>query len=201
VTKIYNKKKTGDGVKYEGGVLFDIKLYLKRVGIPSCLGRFNSRVPVERMLVQRNLVVEGCRIDEIVSTVMVVHMDMYDRIMEGILNVYSLDSVFEPPIFHCSSSQASFISGLRLTCRTSYPGYVSYPELHYNQLVTVADAACKMMCRVAASQPHMNRVHVDMLPSVWRSIKSFLLEETKKNKLEMYHDNDAVVPTVKRGFL
>jgi hypothetical protein len=39
-----------------------------------------------------------------------------------------------------------------------------------------------------------------MLPSVWRSIKSFLLEETKKNKLEMYHDNYVVVPTVKRGF-
>jgi hypothetical protein len=46
----------------------------------------------------------------------------------------------------------------------------------------------------------MNRVHVDMLRSVWLSIKSFLLEETKKNNLEMYHDNDVVVPTVKRGF-
>jgi hypothetical protein len=56
-----------------------------------------------------------------------------------------------------------------------------------------------MMCRVAASQPHTNRVHVDILPSVWTSIKYFLLEETKKNKLEMYHDNDVVVPTVKRG--
>jgi hypothetical protein len=55
------------------------------------------------------------------------------------------------------------------------------------------------MCRVAVSQPRTNRVHVDMLPSVWMSIKSFWLEETKKNKLEMYHDHDVVVPTVKRG--
>jgi hypothetical protein len=55
--------------------------------------------------------------------------------------------------------------------------------------------------RVAANQPHTNRIHVDMLPSVWISIKSFLIEETKKNKLEMYHGNDVVVPTVKRGFL
>jgi hypothetical protein len=64
--------------------------------------------------------------------------------------------------------------------------------------VKVADAACKMMCRVAVSQSHTNYVHVDMLPSVWMSIKSVLLEETKKNKLEMYHNNDIVVPTVKR---
>jgi hypothetical protein len=55
------------------------------------------------------------------------------------------------------------------------------------------------MCRVAAIQPHTNRVHVDMIPYVWRSITSFLLEETKRNELEMYHNNDVMVPTVKRG--
>jgi hypothetical protein len=60
------------------------------------------------------------------------------------------------------------------------PVYVSYPELHYNQLVKVADAACKMMRMVSASQPHTNRVHVDMLPSVWISIKSFF----RRNKEE-----------------
>jgi hypothetical protein len=42
VTKIYNKTKTGDDVEDEGDVLFDINLYLKRGGLPSCLGRFNS---------------------------------------------------------------------------------------------------------------------------------------------------------------
>jgi hypothetical protein len=65
--------------------------------------------------------------------------------------------------------------------------------------VKVDDAACKATCRVAASEPRTNRVHVNMLPSVWLSIKSFLLEETKKNKLEMYHDNDVVVTTANRG--
>jgi hypothetical protein len=76
-------------------VLFDINLYLKRGGLHSCIGWFNSQVPVERMLVQTDLGVEGCRIDEIVGTVMVVHMDMYDRLMEDLLNVYLLYSVFE----------------------------------------------------------------------------------------------------------
>jgi hypothetical protein len=146
--------------------------------------------------------VEVCRIDKIVGSAMVVHMDMYDRLVEGLWNVYFLDSVFEPTNltlfiksskFHCRSSSDLF--------QTSDPGYVSYPELHYNQLVKVADTACKMVCRVAAIQFRTNCVHVDMLPSVWRSIKFFLLEETKNNKLEMYHDNDGVVPTVKRGFL
>jgi hypothetical protein len=97
----------------------------------------------------------------------------------------------KPCKFHYRSSSDLF--------RNSDPGYVSYPELHYNQLVKVTDAACKMMCRVAASQPQTNCVHVDILPSIWLSIKSFLLEETKKNKLEIYHDNDVVVPNVKRG--
>jgi hypothetical protein len=199
VTNINNKKKTGDDVEEEGDVLFEINLYLKRGGLPTCLGRFSIHVPFERMLVQTDLMIEGCMIGDIVGTAMVVHMDMYDRLVEGLLNVYFIDSMFEPANlslftksskFHCRSSSDLF--------RNSDPGYVSYPELHYNQLVKVADAACKMMCRVAASQHWTNRVHVDMLPYIWLSIKSFLLEETKKNKLEMYHDNDVVVPTVKR---
>jgi hypothetical protein len=201
VTNIYNKKKTGDDVEEEGDVLFDINLYLKRGGLPTRLGRFNSHVPVERMLVQTDELIEGCIIGDIAGTAMVVHMDMYDRLMEGLLNVYFIDSTFEPAnlSLFIKSSKFHYRSSSDLF-RNSDPGYVSYPELHYNQLVKVADAACKMMCRVAASQPRTNRVHVDMLPSVWLSIKSFLLEETKKNKLEMYHDNDVVVPTVKRGF-
>jgi hypothetical protein len=201
VTKIYNNKKTGDDVEDEGDVLFDINLYLKIGGMPICLGRFKIRVPVEIMLVQTDLGIEGCRMDEIVGTVMVVHMEMYDRLMEGLLNVYLLDSVFEHTnlSLFIKSSKFNFGSSSDLFW-TSDPGYVSYPELHYNQLVKIADADCKMMCRVAASQPSTNRVHVDMLPSVWMSIKYFLLEEAKKNKLEMYHENDVVVPTVKRGF-
>jgi hypothetical protein len=96
VTKIYNKNKTGDDVEEEGSVLFYINLYLKRVGMPICLGRFNSHVPVEIMLVQTNLRIEGCMIGDIVGTAMVVRMDMYDRLVEGLLNIYFIDSVFEP---------------------------------------------------------------------------------------------------------
>jgi hypothetical protein len=183
VTKIYNNKKTGDDVKEEGDVLFDINLYLKRGGLPSYLGRFNIRVPVERMLVQTDLGIECCSIDEIVGTAMLVHMDMYDRLVEGLLNVYFLDSVFEPTnmSLFIKSSKFHFRSSSDLF-RTSGPGYVIYPELHYTQLVKVADAACIMMCRVATSQPHMDRVHVDMLPSVLRSIKSFFLRRNKEEQ-------------------
>jgi hypothetical protein len=200
VTNIYNKKKTGDDVEYEGDVFFDINLYLKRGGayLPC---QVQQPVHVERMLVQTDFGIEGCTIGDIVGTVMVVHMDMYDRLMEGLFNVYFLDSVCEPINLQLfiKSSKFHFRSSSDLY-RASDPGYASYPELHYNQLVKVANAACKMMCRAAVIQPRTNRVHVDMLPSVWRSIKSFLLKETKKNKLEMYQENYVVVPTVKRGF-
>jgi hypothetical protein len=187
VTKIYNKKKTGDDVEDEGDVLFDINLYLKRGGLHSCLGRFNSRVPVERMLVQYDLGIEGCTIGEILGTVMVVHMDMYGRLMEGLLNVYFSDSVYEPTnlSLFIKSSKFNFRSSSDLY-RASDPGQINYPDLHCNHLVKVADAACKMICREAASQHCTSLVLVDMLPSVWRSIEYFLIVETKKNKLEMY---------------
>jgi hypothetical protein len=81
VTNIYNNKKTGDGVEEEGDVLFDINLYLKRGGLPTCIGRFNSHVPVEIMLVQTDEMIEGCMIGDIAGTAMVVHMDMHDRLM------------------------------------------------------------------------------------------------------------------------
>jgi hypothetical protein len=88
--------------------------------------------------------IEGCMIGDIVGTVMVVHMDMYDRLMEGLLDICFLDSVFEPanlPLFiklsklHYRSSSDLF--------RNSDQGYVSNPELHYNKLVKVADSACR----------------------------------------------------------
>jgi hypothetical protein len=99
VMKLYNKKKTAYAyadVEDEGDVLLDTNLYLKRGALPSSLGRFNIIIPVERMLVQTDLGIEGCPMDEIVGTVMVVHLDRYDRLTEGLLNVYFLDSVFEP---------------------------------------------------------------------------------------------------------
>jgi hypothetical protein len=37
-----------------------------------------------------------------------------------------------------------------------------------------------------------------MLPSVWRTIKRYLLEETKEKRLDIYYDNDVIVPTIKR---
>jgi hypothetical protein len=93
VMNLYNKKNTADAdTEDEGDVLLDINLYLKREALLSSIGRFNSRVPGGRMLVHTHLVIEGCRMDQSVGTVMVVH----GRLMEGLLNVYFLDSVFNP---------------------------------------------------------------------------------------------------------
>jgi hypothetical protein len=68
-----------------------------------------------------------------------------------------LDSRYHPMIFFLKikSSPFHFHSSSDLF-QKSDPGYAGHPELHGNQLVKVADAACKMMCRVAASQPRTN---------------------------------------------
>jgi hypothetical protein len=70
--------------------MIGVNLYLKRDQLPSSLGRFNSRVPRESMLVQKNLVIEGCEVRDITVTVMVIHMDKHDKLMEGLINVYVL---------------------------------------------------------------------------------------------------------------
>jgi hypothetical protein len=152
VTNLHKKKTAYVDAGDEGGVLLDINLYLKRESLPR-LGRFNSRVPVERMLVQMDLGIEGFRMDNIVGTVMVFHMTG----MTGsrvFFNVYFLDSVFHPMnlFLQIKSSKFHFRSSSYLF-RNSVPGCISYPELHYNQLVKAADAACEMICRVASSHP------------------------------------------------
>jgi hypothetical protein len=83
--------------------------------------------------------------------------------------------------------------------RKAFVGFVSHLELYYNHLVNVSGAVCNMMRKVAASQPHKNRVHIGMLPSVWLMIKRYLLEETKEKRLEIYYDNAVILPNVKRG--
>jgi hypothetical protein len=130
---LYNKKKTADDdVEDEGDVLLDINLYLKRAALLNILGRFKSRVQVERMLVQTDLGIECCRMENNVCTVMMVHMDRYEWLMEGLLNVCFRDSVFHPTSlslqiksskFHSRSSSDLF--------RTSDPWYdISFPQLH-----------------------------------------------------------------------
>jgi hypothetical protein len=56
-----------------------------------------------------------------------------------------------------------------------------------------------MVCRVAASQPRTNLVHIDMMPAVWLAIKAHLLQETNDKIVILYHDNDVCVPTVNHG--
>jgi hypothetical protein len=180
--------------------MFNINLYLKRDHLPSYLGCFNRRVPREIMLVQKNLVIEGCEVGDIFGTVMVIHMDKHDKLMEGLLNVYFLDSLYELANFRLLPKSSKFhIRSSSDMHRTSIPGFVSHPELHYNALVKVSDTASKRMFRVADHQPRMNRVHIDMMPAVWLVIKSYLLQETNDNVVVLYHDNDICVPTLKHG--
>jgi hypothetical protein len=131
---------------------------------------------------------------------MLIHMDQHDRLMERLLNVYFIDSIYEPKTLHLliKSSDRHIRSSSDLFCGNN-PGCVSQPELHYSHLVKVADCACKIMCRVAVSQTHTNRVHVDMVTGVWMMIMGHLKENTKDMSLYIYHDHDLKVRTVKRG--
>jgi hypothetical protein len=149
-------------------IFFDMNLNLKGDTLPISLGRFNSRIPQGRMLVQTDLLLQRCRLAEVIGTMFVVHMEKHDKLMDGLLNVYFIESLYEPMnlrlviksnLFHIRSSADLY--------RKSHPGFVSHPELQFNQLVKVADSVCKMMCRVAASQLRTNRLHTDMLPVVW----------------------------------
>jgi hypothetical protein len=101
------------------------------------------------MMVQTDLGIEGCRMDEFAGTVMVVHMDRYDRLVEGLLNIYFLDSVYYPmniclkiksSEFHARSSSDLF--------RKSDSGHVSHPELHNSQLVQQVHQKCPTSTRI-----------------------------------------------------
>jgi hypothetical protein len=50
-------------------------------------------------MVQTDLAIDGCTMKEIIGTLMVVHMDRYDRLVEVLLNVFFLDSVYHPIFF------------------------------------------------------------------------------------------------------
>jgi hypothetical protein len=54
---------------------------------------------------------------------------------------------------------------------------------------------------MAASQPRTNRVYIDMPPTIWFTIKAYLLKETKEKIMKVYHDNNHTMHTFKRGVL
>jgi hypothetical protein len=75
VTKIYDSQQVARLSDDEDeDIMFDMNLYLKWDQLTSSLGCFNSHVPCESMLVQTNLVIEGCEVRDITGTVMVIHM-------------------------------------------------------------------------------------------------------------------------------
>jgi hypothetical protein len=200
VTKTYDSRVARLSDDEEEDVMFDVNLYVKWDQLPSSLGHFNSRIPREIMLDQTNLVIEGYEPRDIIGSVMVIHMDKHDKLMEGLLNVYFLDSLYEPANLRLLMKSSKFhIHSSSDLYRTSIPGFVSHPELQYNALVKVSDAVSKMMCRVAASQPRTNRVHIDMMPAVGLAIKAYLLQYTNDKVVVLYHNNDICVPTVKHG--
>jgi hypothetical protein len=100
------------------------------------------------MLVQTDLAIEGCLMEGTVGSLMLIQIDCYGRLTEGLLNVYFIDSVYQPMDlclvmksceFHVCSSSDLF--------RKAFVGFVSSPELQYNHLVKVSDAVCKVLCR------------------------------------------------------
>jgi hypothetical protein len=200
VTNMYNVK-TCDQSSNEKDVFININLYLGRYSLQTSLGCFNSRVPQCRMLVLTDPAIEGCLMEETVDSLMVIHMNSYNRLMEGLLNVYFIDSFYHTMILCFMMKYSAFhVCSASDLFRKTFAGFISHSELQNNHLVKVSDGVCKMMCRVAASQPQKNRVHINMMPSVWLTMKRYLLEEMNGKRLEIYYDNYVTVPTVKRGF-
>jgi hypothetical protein len=181
-------------------VFIDMHLYLKCNALPISLGRFNSCTPPGKMIVQTNLVIESCSLSDIQGTSMLIHMDKHDRLTEGTLNVYFIDSICEPNTLHLliKSSDHHIRSSSDLF-HGDNTGFVSQPELHHSHIVKVADCVCKKICRVVASQPSTNCVHVYMVPNVWMMIMGHLKEKTNDMSLSIYHDHDSKVRTAKRG--
>jgi hypothetical protein len=87
--------KPQDSPSIENDVFIDIDLCIKRDVLSTSLVRFKSLAPQGRMLVETGLTIEGCLMEETVGSVMVIHIDLYDRLMEGLLNVYFIDSVYQ----------------------------------------------------------------------------------------------------------
>jgi hypothetical protein len=73
-----------------------IFIRIKQDQLPSSLGRFNISVPRESMIFQMNLVIEGCDMRCTIGSVMVIHMDTHNKLMERLLGVYFLDILYEP---------------------------------------------------------------------------------------------------------
>jgi hypothetical protein len=195
VTHLYTTKPQ-DPSSSENDIFTGINLYLNRDVLPASLGRFNIRAPQGSMLVQADLTIEGCLMEKIVGSNMVIDMDHYDRLIEGLLHVYFIASVYQPmnPCITMKSYEFHLHSSSDLF-RKAYVGFVSHPELHYNHLVEVSDAACKMMYRVAAHQQRTNWVHIDMMPCAWIVIKRYLLEETKEKMFGIQYDNGVKTKT------
>jgi hypothetical protein len=131
VTKIYDSQQVARMSDDEDeDVMFDMNLYIKRDRLPSSLGRFNSRAPRESVLVQTNLVIEVCEVRNITGIVMVIHMDKHYKLMEGLLNVYFLDSLYEPANLRLLTKSSKFhIRYSSDLYRTYIPGFFSHPEL------------------------------------------------------------------------
>jgi hypothetical protein len=192
--------KPRDQSSNEKDVFININVHLKRDALPTSLGHSNYPIPQGHMLVQTDLAIEGGLMEENAASLMVIHMNHYDMLMEGLLNIYFIDSVYHF-ISMCLMMKSSDLH-VRSTSdllRKAFIEFSSHPELQYNHLVKGSDAVYKMMCRVAASQPQTNCGRIIILTSVWLMINRYLLDGTKEKRLEIYYGNDVIVPTVKRG--
>jgi hypothetical protein len=89
---------------------------------------------------QTDLVITDCYLEDITGCVMVIHMDQHDRLMEGLLHVYFVDSLYEPMSLRLVTKSFNFhVRSSSDLHRNSIPGFVSHPELQYTHLVKVSE--------------------------------------------------------------
>jgi hypothetical protein len=77
-------------------VEFGMDVYMQCNKLPDSLGTFSSGVPEEKMLVQTDSSMVGCLLEEIDGAAMVIHMPSHATLMDGLLHVYFIASLYEP---------------------------------------------------------------------------------------------------------
>jgi hypothetical protein len=119
---------------------------MQRKNLPASLGRFSTGAPEEQMLVQTHNCMVGCLPEEIGGTAMAIHMFSHDTLMDGVLHVYFIGSLYEPLKQHLLfKSRELHIRSSSDLHHNKHPGHASVPEMQVNQLVKVSDAVAAMI--------------------------------------------------------
>jgi hypothetical protein len=104
-------------------------------------------VPEYHMCVQKDLIINEFSLEDSGGYLIVIHMDQHDRLVEGLICVMCVDSLYEP-MNRCvlMNSFHFYVRSSSDLHKNTNRGFVSHPELEYTALVKVADS--QVQCAV-----------------------------------------------------